>query len=142
MQPTPSSVPQRRLARQARQRFVEGICAGLPGLDKVVLDFLTTLMSQTGTAREMQAHRDAWMLYQQHHAGFLQRLLPALLPGFAPELPAPAASAPGMCPGHLRQGSKVLLDEQGHHADQPGNRQHRKNRRAVPLPRRQLGQQK
>ena len=71
MQPTPPSVPQRRLARQARQRFVEGICAGLPDLDKVVLDFLSNLMSQTGTAREMQAHRDAWMLYQQHHAAWI-----------------------------------------------------------------------
>ena len=40
MQPTPPSVPQRRLARQARQRFVEGLCAGLPELDKVVMDFL------------------------------------------------------------------------------------------------------
>ncbi|WP_228897165.1 DUF1631 domain-containing protein [Acidovorax sp. Leaf73] len=73
MQPTPSSVPQRRLARQARQRFVEGICAGLPDLDKTVLDLLTTLMTQTGTAREMQSHRDAWMRYQQHHAAWTDR---------------------------------------------------------------------
>ena len=73
MQPTPSSVPQRRLARQARQRFVEGIWAGLPDLDKTVLDLLTTLMTQTGTAREMQSHRDAWMRYQQHHAAWTDR---------------------------------------------------------------------
>jgi len=84
MQPTPSSVPQRRLARQARQRFVEGICAGLPGLDKVVLDFLTTLMSQTGTAREMQSHRDAWMLYQQHHAAWVDRTAKAWRDALAP----------------------------------------------------------
>jgi len=84
MQPTPSSVPQRRLARQARQRFVEGICAGLPGLDKVVLDFLTTLMSQTGTAREMQSHRDAWMLYQQHHAAWADRTAKAWRDALAP----------------------------------------------------------
>ena len=74
MQPTPPSVPQRRLARQARQRFVEGLCAGLPELDKVVMDFLTTLMTQTGTARDMQSHRDAWMLYQQHHAAWTDRV--------------------------------------------------------------------
>lgn len=73
MQPVPSSVPQRRLARQARQRFVEGLCTGLPDLDKTVQDFLTTLMSQTGTARDMQAHRDAWLLYQQRHAAWTER---------------------------------------------------------------------
>lgn len=71
MQSTPPSVPQRRLARQARQRFVEGICAGLPVLDKVVLDFLTTLMGQTCTAREMQSRRDAWLLYQSNHSAWV-----------------------------------------------------------------------
>ncbi|MES2927273.1 MAG: DUF1631 domain-containing protein [Pseudomonadota bacterium] len=84
MQPTPSSVPQRRLARQARQRFVEGICAGLPDLDKTVLDLLTTLMTQTGTAREMQSHRDVWMLYQQHHAAWTDRTSKAWRDALAP----------------------------------------------------------
>ena len=84
MQPTPSSVPQRRLARQARQRFVEGICAGLPDLDKTVLDLLTTLMTQTGTAREMQSHRDAWMRYQQHHAAWTDRTGKAWRDALAP----------------------------------------------------------
>ncbi|MBV7461425.1 MULTISPECIES: DUF1631 domain-containing protein [unclassified Acidovorax] len=84
MQPTPSSVPQRRLARQARQRFVEGICAGLPDLDKTVLDLLTTLMTQTGTAREMQSHRDAWMRYQQHHAAWTDRAGKAWRDALAP----------------------------------------------------------
>ncbi|MFP5444457.1 MAG: DUF1631 domain-containing protein [Betaproteobacteria bacterium] len=84
MQPTPSSVPQRRLARQARQRFVEGICAGLPDLDKTVLDLLTTLMTQTGTAREMQSHRDAWMRYQQHHATWTDRTGKAWRDALAP----------------------------------------------------------
>ena len=84
MQATPPSVPQRRLARQARQRFVEGLCGGLPDLDKTVLDFLTTLMSQTGTARQMQAHRDAWMLYQQHHAAWTERTGKAWRDALAP----------------------------------------------------------
>lgn len=73
MQPTPSSVPQRRLARQARQKFVEGLCSGLAGLDNTVQEFLATLMGQTGTAREMQSHRDAWLQYQQLHATWAQR---------------------------------------------------------------------
>ncbi|WP_342721022.1 DUF1631 domain-containing protein [Acidovorax sp. FHTAMBA] len=86
MQPTPPSVPQRRLARQARQRFVEGICAGLPDLDKTVQDFLTTLMTQTGTAREMQSRRDAWMLYQQHHAAWTERTGKAWREALAPHI--------------------------------------------------------
>ena len=73
MYTTPPSVPQRRLARQARQRFVEGICGGLADLDKTVQDFLTALMNQTGTAREMQSRRDAWLQYQQKHAAWTER---------------------------------------------------------------------
>lgn len=86
MQPTPSSVPQRRLARQARQRFVEGICAGLAELDKTVMDFLTTLMTQMGTAREMQGRRDAWMAYQQHHSAWVDRTAKAWREGLAPHV--------------------------------------------------------
>ena len=101
MQPTPSSVPQRRLARQARQRFVEGMCAGLPELDKTVLDFFTTLMTQTGTAREMQAHRDAWMGYQQKHAAWTERTANAWRNALAPynsssTAGALAANGPGL----------------------------------------------
>ena len=84
MQPTPASVPQRRLARQARQRFVEGLCAGLADLDKTVLDFVTTLMSKNGTAREMQSRRDAWMLYQQHNAAWIDRTGKVLREALAP----------------------------------------------------------
>jgi hypothetical protein len=84
MQPIPSSVPQRRLARQARQRFVEGICAGLAELDKTVLDFFTTLMSQTGTARDMQAHRDTWMAYQRLHKTWVERTANAWRNALAP----------------------------------------------------------
>ncbi len=86
MQPTPSSVPQRRLARQARQRFVEGLCAGLGDLDKIVLDFVTTLMTQTGTAREMQSRRDAWMTYQQHSAAWIDRAGKAWREALAPHV--------------------------------------------------------
>ena len=86
MQPTPSSVPQRRLARQARQRFVEGLCAGLGDLDKTVLDFVTTLMTQTGTAREMQSRRDAWMTYQQHNAAWIDRAGKAWREALAPHV--------------------------------------------------------
>ena len=64
--------PQRRLARLVRQHFVEGWCAGMPGVDKAILEFLTTLMAQAGTQRDMQTRRDAWMLYQQHHGAWVR----------------------------------------------------------------------
>ncbi|PJI95643.1 uncharacterized protein DUF1631 [Acidovorax sp. 69] len=86
MQPTPSSVPQRRLARQARQKFVEGLCSGLPELDKTVLDFLATLMNQTGTAREMQARRDAWLQYQSLRSAWLERTGKAWQEALAPHI--------------------------------------------------------
>ena len=86
MQPTPSSVPQRRLARQARQRFVEGICAGLPDVAKTVLEFLAALMNQNGTARDMQSRRDAWMQYQQHHSAWIKRTGTAWQEALAPHI--------------------------------------------------------
>ena len=73
MQTNDSLVAQRRLARQARQRFVEGLCTSLPDLDKTVTEFLSALLAQTGTQREMQTRRDAWLLYQQHHTTWLER---------------------------------------------------------------------
>lgn len=86
MQPTPSSVPQRRLARQARQKFVEGLCSGLPELGKTIQEFLATLMAQTGTAREMQSRRDAWMQYQQLHTAWTQRTARAWQEAMAPHV--------------------------------------------------------
>ena len=82
----PPSVPQRRLARQARQKFVEGICAGLPEVDKTVLDFLSQLMYQTGTQREMHSRRDAWQLYQQHHTDWIARMDRSLREALAPHI--------------------------------------------------------
>jgi hypothetical protein len=93
------SVPQRRLARQARQKFVEGICAGLPDLDKTVLDFLSQLVSQTGTQRDMQARRDAWLQYQQHHADWVANMGRGLREALAPHIsttrgtPTPAGAS-------------------------------------------------
>ena len=82
----PPSVPQRRLARQARQKFVEGICAGLPDLDKSVLDFLSQLVSQTGTQRDMQARRDAWLQFQQHHTDWVANMGRGLREALAPHI--------------------------------------------------------
>lgn len=69
--PVPPS-PQRDLARQVRQQFVTTLNAGLGSVDQVILDFLTALLNQTGTQREMQGHRDAWQLYGQHRSAWVQ----------------------------------------------------------------------
>ena len=65
---------QRRLAQLGRHRFVDGLCAGLPALDKAVHEFLSTLMNQTGTQREMQRRRDAWMDYQKHRKAWVEQV--------------------------------------------------------------------
>ena len=70
--PTAPIHPQRRLARQVRERMVEGLCTGLSSVDKALMEFLTALMSQTGTQREMQNRRDAWQMYQQSGGGWLR----------------------------------------------------------------------
>jgi hypothetical protein len=100
MQPTPSSVPQRRLARQARQKFVEGLCSGLPDLGKTVQEFLATLMAQTGTAREMQSRRDAWRQYQQLHAPWIQRTAKAWQEALAPHVSSTRGQLAGDALGH------------------------------------------
>ncbi|WP_404300869.1 DUF1631 family protein [Alicycliphilus denitrificans] len=68
----PTTTDHRRLAQLARQRFVEGLCAGLPALDNRVHEFLTELMGQTATQREMQQRRDAWMSYQAHRKAWIE----------------------------------------------------------------------
>ncbi len=75
--PTPPIHPQRRLARQVRERLVERLCAGLTGIDKALMEFLNTLMSQTGTQREMQNRRDAWQKYQQCSGAWLRGTMEA-----------------------------------------------------------------
>jgi len=63
---------QRDLARQVRQQFVQTLAAGLAEVDQAVFHFLTSLIDQTGTQREMQSRRDAWQLYAQHRADWVQ----------------------------------------------------------------------
>ncbi|MGD9775110.1 DUF1631 family protein [Diaphorobacter sp.] len=70
----PTTPAHRRLATLARQRFVDGMCASLPALDKQIHDFLTDLMGHTGTQREMQQRRDAWLGHQAHHKTWVERL--------------------------------------------------------------------
>ncbi|MCW5258236.1 DUF1631 domain-containing protein [Verminephrobacter aporrectodeae subsp. tuberculatae] len=94
MQSTPASAAQRRLAGLARQRFVEGLCAGLPSLDQAVQNFLRTQMSQAGTGREMQSRHDAWMHYQRQRTDWIGRTGAAWRAALAPH-PGQVADADG-----------------------------------------------
>lgn len=69
--PTPPTPNARRLARLGRQRFVEGLSAGLPGLDAELQEFTAHLMGLTATQRVMQERRDLWMRYQQFHTAWV-----------------------------------------------------------------------
>jgi hypothetical protein len=79
-----------------RERLVDGLCRGQVEIDKVLLDFFNTLMSQTGTQREMQNRRDAWQSYQQHSGEWIRGVAAAwraaLSPSTAPRQDAFRAS--------------------------------------------------
>jgi hypothetical protein len=69
--------PLRRLARQVRERLVDGLCRGQVDIDKVLLEFFSNLMAQTGTQREMQQRRDAWQAFQQHSGEWMRNVAAA-----------------------------------------------------------------
>ncbi|ABM59790.1 DUF1631 domain-containing protein [Verminephrobacter eiseniae] len=84
--PTAPSSAQRRLLRQARQMFVDGICAGLSELDQTLLDFLVELTQQAGTARQAQSRRDALMRYREFHGLWTERCARAWQEALIPHL--------------------------------------------------------
>lgn len=83
------SPPQPELGAQARRRFLDVLVQGLPALAEACETQLLALASQTGTAREMQLHRDAWLGWQQHRKAFVEGLQSAWLKALHP--PAPSA---------------------------------------------------
>ena len=85
---------QRHLASAVRQQFVEGLCTGMAEVNKAIQDFLTELMSQSGTQREMQERRDAWSHYQKHRAEWVQRTVEALRAALAPVAVVRKSAAP------------------------------------------------
>ena len=93
MDTQPSSPADRRLAHQARQRFVESLCASLPALDKKLHDFLTDLMAQTATQRDMQLRRDAWMSYQARRQPWVADVVRAWREALVPQQSASATAS-------------------------------------------------
>ncbi|MBI3532395.1 MAG: DUF1631 family protein, partial [Burkholderiales bacterium] len=69
----PQSFSQRiELAEKTRGLFVAEVGRVLPELGATVGERLTALMNETGTSREMQSRRDAWLLYQQTQPVWLE----------------------------------------------------------------------
>lgn len=69
----PTSAAQRlALAERTRGLLVGEVSRLLPELGAAVQERLTALMNETGTSREMQSRRDAWLLYQKVQSVWLQ----------------------------------------------------------------------
>jgi len=79
-----------QLARTARRQFVDGWCTTLPQVDGKILEFLSTLMQQPGTLREMQVRRDALLSYEAERKAWLDHTARAWHEGLLPQ----SASAP------------------------------------------------
>jgi len=87
------SPPPPELGAQVRRRFVDVLVQGLPALAEGCETQLLALASQTGTARDMQMHRDAWLGWQQHRKAFIDGLQGAWLKALHPPGPVAARSA-------------------------------------------------
>ena len=61
----------RELAVSARQRFVQGLCDSLPGIDKALFNALNELVSEIATHQIMQRRRDTWLHYRAHHQAWV-----------------------------------------------------------------------
>ncbi|MDD0839378.1 DUF1631 family protein [Curvibacter sp. HBC61] len=85
--------PPHELGLQVRQRFVDVLLKGLPALAEASDTQMLALASQTGTAREMQAHRDAWLAWQQKRGVFLTQLRHAWQGALKPAAASPAPRA-------------------------------------------------
>lgn len=97
------------LTQHVRLHFVRGLCNAIAPLDQVLLDFFTALMSQTGTTREMQERRDAWMLYQKEHQTWADALARAWQE--AMQAPGPESARPSARAAPLQELSLELLSE-------------------------------
>ena len=98
-----STLRERRLARQAREKFISIAIGGLPALSEALQEFLTALMMQVGTQREMQGRRDAWTFYQQHRTEWAQRIAAAWQQSLAP--------LSSTSPGPLEMGGLQLVGD-------------------------------
>ncbi|MDD0810891.1 DUF1631 family protein [Curvibacter sp. RS43] len=87
------TTPPGELGAQVRKRFIDVLLQGLPALAEACDTQLLALASQTGTARDMQAHRDAWLAWQAQRPSLLAGLRQAWQGAAKPSSPSPAPRA-------------------------------------------------
>jgi hypothetical protein len=91
----PSSIApaaRQQLGRQARLRWVHGICQGLPAIARQLDAFLGQPGEKAGTQRQMQEQREAWEDFQAHQAAWLQHSIQALQQAARQQPGTPAAA--------------------------------------------------
>jgi len=97
-----------QLARTARRQFVENVCLSLPHVDGKILEFLSALMQQPGTVRDMQERRDTLLSYEAERKAWLEQTAQAWREGLMPQ---PAASKPSTAPAFPSNGLELLSDD-------------------------------
>ncbi|MEB2349297.1 MAG: DUF1631 family protein [Comamonadaceae bacterium] len=97
---------------QARERFVDRLCARLPALDKALFDHLNGLVNEVATHQLMQRRRDTWMHYQSHHADWIERTASAWRKGAdARGTEAARRNTPGADPDLNLEGLELVSDD-------------------------------
>ncbi|MDR7095269.1 DUF1631 family protein [Hydrogenophaga laconesensis] len=98
------------LAKQARELFVVHVGRALPELVKACDTRLTSILDQAGSAREMQARRDAWTGFQKNQTTWLNQsrksLQRTLLPRFS------NSGTPTSVSGQLELVAEGAIDDQ------------------------------
>jgi hypothetical protein len=98
------------LAKQARELFVVHVGRALPEWVKVCDTRLTSILDQAGSARDMQARRDAWTGFQKNQTTWLNQsrkaLQRTLLPRFS------NSGSPTSVSGQLELVAEGAIDDQ------------------------------
>ena len=103
-----SSPADQRLAFAGRQRFAEGMVAGIPELDKAIAGLLSALSQEVAMRNEATARRDAWLRYQEHRQDWARGLQRAWREAVAAAMlgaPRPSVKA------NLIEGLELLSDD-------------------------------
>ncbi len=98
------------LAKQARELFVVQVGRALPELVKACDTRLTTILDQSGPAREMQERRDAWTAFQKNQTAWLNQSRKALQRTLLPRFSQSGHEV--STPGRLELMAEGVMDDQ------------------------------
>ncbi|MBU7576194.1 MAG: DUF1631 domain-containing protein [Hydrogenophaga sp.] len=98
------------LAKQARELFVVHVGRALPEWVKVCDTRLTSILDQAGSARDMQARRDAWTGFQKNQTTWLNQSRKALQRSLLPRFSN--SGSPTSVSGQLELVAEGAIDDQ------------------------------